>query len=136
MKTVKLKVNLTPRTQIEFEASNPKEAMEAMSAFSEIFSESACGKCKSDKIYHSVSTHGDYTYYKLRCSACNATFDFGQNKDMTSLFAKRAPREQGDAGVRGWYNWQSGDDHQQQSASQPVQRQPVPSGRRPEPQAF
>ena len=98
---MRVKLNITPRCQLEFDAATPKEAIKLLSAFGEIFTESACGLCKSTAIKHEHRNVDGNDYYNLRCSECGAELAFGQHKTGDTLFVKRDKNPES----RGWYHF-------------------------------
>lgn len=103
MKPVRLKVNINPKCQAEFEAGSPKEAIEILASYSEVFAESVCKNCGKDKIHFSHRVIDGNAFFGLSCDSCGAQFDFGQKKDQVNLFPKR------EKGTQGWYIYQRGD---------------------------
>lgn len=93
------------RLAFEIEVATGKVAFEVAAAIQELFEEECCGACKSKEIKFDVRTVNENKYYKLRCSACNATLDFGQKKDGKTLFAKRQDKDRNRIPNNGWYHY-------------------------------
>lgn len=92
------------RMTFEFESENDKTLAASLAQIQEIFEEPACGCCHSDRIRFDVREFDGNTYYKLFCTACGATMDFGQHKTGDSLFAKRYEKDTREPlANRGWY---------------------------------
>ncbi len=77
----------------EAEVAGPKDAFDAIADIQDVFEEHTCGMCKSTAIKFEVREYSGNPFYKMRCTACGATFDFGQHKDGGGLFAKRWDKE-------------------------------------------
>ena len=92
---------------VEVDADGVKSAMKAMSEYMEVFGGHVCGKCKSKAVVplHNSDKDGN-DYYKLRCTNCNATLDFGQHRSGGTLFAKRKDKDGNWLPDNGWYKWQ------------------------------
>jgi hypothetical protein len=121
----------TNRLTLELDVTTGKQAFEAVAAMQELFEEPCCGKCKSQAIRFECREHDGNKYYKMRCQACYATLDFGQNKDNRGLFAKRKDKDGNWMPDNGWYIYQrQGDAYE---APEPVAR-PTSNGPRPQQQ--
>lgn len=86
-------------------AESLKGMFKALAMFAEILADTKCGCCNSEQIKHEVRTvtkeGGTFDYYGLRCTACGAQLNFGQNKDGKGLFSKRDEHPD----TAGWYVW-------------------------------
>lgn len=76
-------------TSLEIEANNPIEAIEILSAYSEVFGLTECGKCGSENVRPEHRLASGYNFYSIRCEACGCTYDFGQHREGDTLFRKR-----------------------------------------------
>lgn len=94
------------RLTFEVEVTTAKQAFAVVAAVQELFEEKECGCCQSEHIHCEVRTHDTNEYYKLVCTACGATLDFGQKKDGKGLFVKRKDKDLAALPNRGWYIWQ------------------------------
>lgn len=104
-----------PDLEIEIDASSVKELFGQLATVAEIFSEPACGLCKSQAILPIVRKTKDkknkeHEYYELRCTKCGARLAFGQSLDKENLFPKRKianadGTESYDTKNRGWAKW-------------------------------
>lgn len=73
-----------------------------------------CGLCGSDNLtlgYHSAGDDGEYEYITIRCKACRASLNFGQQKKNKDTFYLRTKKDdQGNAvkNEQGFpvYDWQ------------------------------
>lgn len=87
-------------------AESLKALFKGLAMVGDILADADCGKCGSSAIKHEVRTvtkdGGTFEYYGLRCTACSAQLNFGQNKDGKGLFAKREENPE----TRGWYIYQ------------------------------
>lgn len=99
------------RLAFEIEVATGKVAFEVAAAIQELFEEECCGSCKSKNIRFDVRTINENKYFKMRCSDCNATLDFGQKKDQKSLFAKRQDKDRNKIPNNGWYHYKGNSDH-------------------------
>ena len=97
------------RMTFEIEAGSLKDMFAKIGAV-QIFEEEKCGCCGSPDIHFAVRKSKDqqYTFYEVHCNACTAKLEFGQNKDMTNIYAKR--HEHPDTG--GWFIYQGQGDQQ------------------------
>lgn len=91
------------RIVFEVQAETPKEIFKQIAAVQETFeADQRCGCCQSADIRFQTRNVDDNDFFELRCNACYARFQFGQNKKGGSLFPKR----KGDDGAllpdRGW----------------------------------
>ena len=94
------------RLTFEFESENDKTLVTNLAHIQELFEETCCGCCKSDRIRFDVREFDDFVYYKLLCDACGATLDFGQNKTGNTLFVKRFEKDSREPlPHRGWYQY-------------------------------
>ena len=109
--TAKIRFNCNNGFWIEVEASNPKDAVQQMSAYLEVFQEQVCGQCEGKVLsWEHRQDKEDHVYYSIRCRSCGAELSFGQTKVGDRLFAKRK-REDGsyDKDCAGWKHWQKKD---------------------------
>jgi hypothetical protein len=97
------------RMSIEFEADSHTAIWQEVAAFSEVFEEPCCGKCKSENLRFVIRKATDekkkkeYNYHELRCLDCHAKLAFGVMEDG-KLFPKR--KEDGEwKGSNGWVKW-------------------------------
>lgn len=95
------------RAWLEVDVSSVKEAVKALSEYTEVFGEQSCGACQSDQLsYEHRQDNEGHDYYTLKCRACGAQLDFGQHKVGNTLFAKRKDKSGNALGKNGWYKWQ------------------------------
>lgn len=135
------------RLKFEFESENDKKLFSTLAHIQEVFEETSCGCCKSERIRNDVREFDGNFYYKLLCDDCGATMDFGQHKTGDSLFPKRHDKETKELlPNRGWYHYkapaaapasqpapkpatqQSGP----RTPSRPAKDQPASSGQKPQ----
>lgn len=106
------------RLTFEFDCDSDKAIFSNLARIQEIFEESECGCCKSKSIRFEERHFEDFTYFKMVCTDCNATLDFGQHKNGETLFAKRFEKDDAEKRVslpnRGWYRYS---DRQQPTAA-------------------
>ena len=105
--SVKVRVKLGGRAEVEAEVTGVKEAIKLLSPFYEVFGEAVCGKCQSVELaVNHRAADGGYDYYALKCLACGAQLDFGQHQQGGTLFPKRKlPDGSWDNESQGWYHW-------------------------------
>ena len=105
MKAV-VKYNCQNGFLIEVEAEGVKQAVKMMSEYVEFFGVRECVKCKGTTLapQHNQDKEG-HDYYKLRCTSCGATLDFGQHKTGGTLFVKRKDKEGNWLPDGGWAIW-------------------------------
>lgn len=134
------------RLVFELEATGVKDAFMKISMLADAFeADIGCGLCHSPDIrFEHRKTQDGYTYYALRCNACNAELSFGQARVGGGLFVKR---DKGTPESRGWYmydrttpqhddgwNQDTQPPHYNQQTQAPAQRQhntpPMQSGPR------
>lgn len=117
----------------EAEAADQKHAFEFIAETQDLFGERCCGKCGSENIRFEFREDKDgHKYYKMRCHACQAQFEYGQNKSGGTLFAKRWDKENRRPMPHGgWFHWQA-EDHEHPAARQ--HQPPATQGRTGPPQ--
>jgi hypothetical protein len=98
------------RLRFELEVSTGEQAFEVVAGIAELFEEPGCGLCDSKRIRHEVREFDGNHYYKLLCTDCGATVDFGQHKDGKGLFLKRRNKDNQPHPNRGWYRYRK-DEH-------------------------
>lgn len=91
------------RLSFEFEGATDRAIFAQLAEIQEVFEEAACGCCRSTSLRYEVREFDAYKYYKLLCTACGATLDFGQHKVGESLFPKRRDKDGNDLPNDGWY---------------------------------
>lgn len=111
----------------EAEFGNQKKAFEFIADTQDIFGETCCGVCKSPDIkFESREDKEGHKYYKMRCKACGAQFEFGQNRVGETLFSKRWDKENKRPMPNGgWFHWQGGTGAEHPSAQQQTSAQPT-----------
>lgn len=98
------------RLTFTFDVQTGKQAFQAVAKIQELFEEPECGCCQSKAIACACREWEGNQYYNLKCSACGAQLDFGQNKDGKGLFVKRWDKETNSPMPnRGWYVYQKGE---------------------------
>lgn len=115
------------RLTFEFESDNEKKLFADLSHIQEIFEESSCGCCQSDRIRFEVREFDKNKYYKLVCDQCGATLDFHQRKEGERLYLKDSDRA---SSTRGWYRHKDGERapcKEGQAAAQPASTKPAPA---------
>ena len=119
------------RLFFELEVESIRTAFVFAAKIAELFEEKACGCCKSEDIFFEVREVREFTYFVMRCRACNAQLDFSQKKDMKNLYIKRWDSESKKALPNGgWYVWSgnrkesTGDAHEESSA--PLSEEKLP----------
>jgi len=95
---------------IELEADTQTALVQQLSAFSEVFEEDTCQKCKSKNLRWSVrkseSKGKTFSYNELRCKDCGAKLAFGVLDDGShGLFPKRKDADGKIKGNYGWVKW-------------------------------
>tara|TARA_R110000751_G_scaffold46368_13_gene104431 strand:- start:2029 stop:2376 length:348 start_codon:yes stop_codon:yes gene_type:complete len=96
---------------VEFESDTQTGLVEQIAAFEEVFSNSACGKCKETNLKWVVRTDREENkYYELRCASCGAKLSFGCNKVGGGMFPQRKFGKSHDKAGEykpdgGWMKW-------------------------------
>ena len=90
---------------ITFEGETQKDIVKQLSSLEEVFGESACGKCGSEKLKWVCRENDGNEYYELRCLDCGAKLAFGVNKKGGGLFPKRKDGEGNWLPDKGWVKW-------------------------------
>lgn len=118
------------RIAFEVEAPSAKELFGELGSIQEVFdAESDCGMCHGQDIHFRVREVNKFTYYELVCMGCNARFQFGQSKDMVSLFPKR--RDDGKLLANGgWSRYNPQAEEEEPAESQRGQRSAPPATER------
>ena len=92
---------------IEVDANGVKEAIQALSEYSEVFQELTCGLCQGNNVVPNHRQAKGYDFYEMRCLTCGARLSFGQTKEGGRLFPKRNDKDGNEIGARGWHQWES-----------------------------
>ena len=117
--------------QIEVEGTTQAELFERMASAVEVFDQTYCGLCKSERIVP-VCRHSDkYTFFQYQCRECGAELKMGQVKEGGRLFPVRKldrdGRPDSDKGTtgshNGWYVYR-GENAPQQAAPIPQRQEP------------
>lgn len=95
----------SPRLQFEVEGAGQKEIFKELAAIQEIFSEKACGSCKSEEIRFVTRNVDGNDFYELRCDKCRAILAYGQHKKGGTLFPKRKDDDGKYLDNNGWHKW-------------------------------
>lgn len=66
-----------------------KDLFKQLAAFTEVFSDESCGKCKSGDVAYVVRNVEDNDFYEKKCKSCGAKLAFGSHKKGDTLFPKR-----------------------------------------------
>lgn len=98
---------------VELEGDTQKSVFEAISQFQEVFEETACGKCDSERVRFIVREVDGNQYFELRCLDCGARLAFGQHRQGGSLFPVRKAGKDDKSGLEegtwlpsgGWMRW-------------------------------
>ena len=70
-----------------------KQVFAELASAAEIFGQSTCGACGSDKVVPvSREVDGNH-YYEMRCRSCGCSLSYGQTKATGSLFPRRKKNE-------------------------------------------
>lgn len=93
------------KINVSFECDTIKEAFGQLSTFQEVFGETNCGKCDSDRLRPVVRENDGNEYYELRCTDCGAKMAFGANKKGGGLFPRRKDTEGNWLPDNGWQRW-------------------------------
>jgi hypothetical protein len=116
------------RLSVEADCTTTKQVFELLASLQEVFEETSCKLCKSERIHFDVRVFDSATYYKLTCADCGGQLDLGQSKDNKSLFIKRS-KDGKPLANGGWYHYarqQQPQQPAQKPASQPAQK-PLPN---------
>jgi len=70
-----------------------KEIFVELASAAEIFGQSVCRACGSDKVVPVAREVDSNWYYEMRCTACNCALGFGQKKIDGKLFPRRKKGE-------------------------------------------
>jgi hypothetical protein len=102
-----MKVKFKPSANLEFEleGSGQKEIFKELATVQEIFSEKACGLCKSEALKYVVRNVENNDYFELRCTSCGGLLSFGQHKKGGTLFPKRKDDNNDWLTNGGWHKW-------------------------------
>ena len=100
-------------TRLEVDVDNQKLAVEAISAFQDVFEDEKCGKCDGTDIRFTVRDVVDgkktYRYYEKRC-VCGARLSFGCHQEGNTLFPRRWEKDEKtgeitNIGKNGWVKY-------------------------------
>jgi len=99
------------KTWVEVECMSVKEAIEEMSDYAEVFTNSQCGICKGEDVlprHRKVQSSGKtYDFYEMVCLSCGATLTFGQTLADHKLFPRRRDAKGNELGHDGWHQYQA-----------------------------
>ena len=70
-----------------------KQVFAELASAAEIFGQSTCGACGSEKVAPVAREVDSNHYYEMRCSSCGCSLSFGQTKATQSLFPRRKKNE-------------------------------------------
>ena len=118
---IKVKLNITPKCQLEAEVETVKDMFRVIGDFSTVLSETNCGSCNSERIVMGHRIAKGYDFYELECADCHCRLSFGQHKEGETLFPKR------DKGKNGWHRYEKGDDQGEQSQESSPPRSAPPT---------
>lgn len=90
---------------IEFEAETQKDIFKTQSSLDEVFGETTCGKCSSEKVRFVVRENDGNEYYEIRCIDCGAKLAFGAHKKGGGLFPRRKDADGNWLPDNGWQKW-------------------------------
>jgi hypothetical protein len=93
------------RLEIEVEGSDVKECMTELAAALEVFGNSVCGACDSQRTVPTVREVQGVTYYEMKCLDCNSSLGFGQTKVGHRLFPRRKDKSDAYLPGNGWTKW-------------------------------
>ena len=94
------------RAWIEVEAQSVKDAMRDLSEYAEVFGETVCGVCQSDKVCPAHRVAKGYDFYEMECLSCGAKLSFSQTREGERLFPKRKDKDGYEIGKAGWFQYQ------------------------------
>tara|TARA_R110002020_G_scaffold176557_1_gene368863 strand:+ start:43 stop:378 length:336 start_codon:yes stop_codon:yes gene_type:complete len=97
--------NSNSRIVAEMEGETQIDLFEQISSFQEIFDETCCGKCESERLRFVSRNVADNLYYEVRCLDCGSRLSFGKTKTGGRLFPKRKDKEGNWLQNRGWVKW-------------------------------
>ena len=95
------------KISVELEGDTQKDLFAQLSAFQEVFDESACGKCGSTNLRFVTREVDGNSYYEIRCLDCGARLEFGQSQQGGGLFPRRKSKEGEWLPDGGWVKWNS-----------------------------
>ena len=95
------------KISVELEGDTQKDLFAQLSAFQEVFDESACGKCGSTNLRFVTREVDGNSYYEIRCLDCGARLEFGQSKQGGGLLPRRKSKEGEWLPDGGWVKWNS-----------------------------
>ncbi len=103
---------------IKVTGATQKDLFRALGRAQEVFGESSCGKCGSEKIVFSCRKIDDNEFFEVTCTKCQAYLHIGQSKkDVGALFPCRKLLPNGkphfkegkyDDQHRGWTTYRGG----------------------------
>jgi hypothetical protein len=94
---------------VQLEGETQVDLFSQIASFQEVFGETSCGKCKSEKLRYLVRTNkDDDAFYELRCESCSAKLAYGLMKKGGAMYPKRSEGKGGDRKWlpdQGWMKW-------------------------------
>lgn len=97
------------RIEIEVEGKDSKEVFTQLAAATEIFGNTVCGNCDSQRTIPIVRENAGNTFYEMRCLDCGAVLGFGQKREGGSLFPKKRDKDGNWLSGNGWVKYRKPD---------------------------
>ena len=115
MSNAKVRYRLNAKIEVEVEGASVKDVITALSEYTEVFQDSACGSCGSTEVAPAHRSAQGYDFYEIACHACGAKLSFGQTREGGHLFPKRKDQDGNEIGKNGWHIYRQQAQQSQQS---------------------
>jgi hypothetical protein len=92
--------------EVEVEGKDTKDCYTQLASAVEVFGNTRCGSCDSNRTVPVVRENQGNTYYETKCLDCGSSIGFGQKKQDGSLFPKKKDKEGNWLDHSGWVKWQ------------------------------
>lgn len=97
------------RIEIEVEGKDIKDVFVQMAAAVEVFGNTTCGNCDSQRTVPVVRENAGNMFHEMRCIDCGATLGFGQRREGGALFPKKRDKDGNWLSGNGWVKWRKPD---------------------------
>jgi hypothetical protein len=104
------------RVEVEVDGKDTKDCFTQLASSVEVFGNSTCGACESQRTAPVVRENDGNHYFEMRCLDCGAALAFGQKRQDQSLFPKRKGKDGSYLDNGGWLRWK---DHKQERENEP-----------------
>ncbi len=77
------------KIEVEVEGKDAKDVFTQLAGAVEVFSNSQCGACDSQRTIPVVRENAGNHYYEMKCLDCGSSLSFGQRRQDGALYPRR-----------------------------------------------